>query len=929
MDLTDLDPDQTRDIDAILKHTIIDPPKRLTQILTNEMRILSRPRSRCWEMSVFRERKLKLVVGEKLRIGGGGIVLKCFESAYTPVSYALKIARPSLYAESDDIDKLIAAEYRHHLPLAHANVAKMFGATRVDIPKSSATTLKVQAWLIEWIDGATPLEKYLHSGIHLSQAIAALRQTFAGIDHLHSKGIVHWDIKSDNLLVSSDRTVKVMDLGNARPLREPNSVYAKPGTANSTFGLNLPPALEKRAASKRKRLVPPPSSNRAPIPLLKGEPTWDRPFLDLYMLATELEPIFKHYNLHKEGVSLEQERLLLNGIQLIMARLRSGDNPRSAAFYESARDVEATLARLIDGGETIAMEELHSVPQSVQRLPGGESAPWTSRVSALANSPLVRRLKRHRQLATVHHVYGGAEHNRWSHAVGTAHTCSRYLQALLDDTSNPFFRMEATKLDLKACLLASVLHDIAHPALGHQLEELPFLPEFGHHEAYVQDVLRVAVGQRQSWTHGARRHAAIARDGQTLKSIVQKYWLDPEDTADRVLQRVLDLLTVEPTEDFRKPEALLDRSSVQTMLSQILRSVFDGHMDADKLDYLRRDALHAGVKYGLSVDDDRMLQSITTITGADSLDDGVDSTQGADKSRCARYSATIGVTDKGILPLESFVVARYQMFSAVYWHHTVRGLTSMLKFACECYLVPPGSKAKTLDAVKLDEMLDVFLEESDDNALAWLQRRLVEEGEAAGGTEKQWIDSAIACCAGLLSDRSRMYRTVLQISSDTEATDSGKGEPISVVAQSWYGDASRTAEDVRRRRELLNRSAEEVQKIFLAEKSVDIDLRYGKLLLDVPEPGKEQVTKLFVRRYDAGLTKVLPLTKLSPVAKAAAATLQSRVRPLRVFVPPKDRAELESAAGSEEAAAELIRTAISKALKVPNLVQLSLWGSAQ
>ena len=35
---------------------------------------------------------------------------------------------------------------------------------------------------------------------------------------------------------------------------------------------------------------------------------------------------------------------------------------------------------------------------------------------------------------------------------------------------------------------------------------------------------------------------------------------------------------------------------------------------------------------------------------------------------------TIGVTAKGILPLESLLIARYQMVRAVYWQHTVRGV---------------------------------------------------------------------------------------------------------------------------------------------------------------------------------------------------------------------------------------------------------------
>jgi HD superfamily phosphohydrolase len=89
----------------------------------------------------------------------------------------------------------------------------------------------------------------------------------------------------------------------------------------------------------------------------------------------------------------------------------------------------------------------------------------------------------------------------------------------------------------------------------------------------------------------------------------------------------------------------------------ILRSMLSGPIDIDKLDYLERDSLHAGVPYGRNFDRNRLVQSLC-----------VDSVR-----------HRLAISEKGKTAAEMMVFARYVMFSEVYWHHAVRSATAMLQ----------------------------------------------------------------------------------------------------------------------------------------------------------------------------------------------------------------------------------------------------------
>ena len=93
--------------------------------------------------------------------------------------------------------------------------------------------------------------------------------------------------------------------------------------------------------------------------------------------------------------------------------------------------------------------------------------------------------------------------------------------------------------------------------------------------------------------------------------------------------------------------------------SRLLSSMLSGPVDVDKMDYLARDSLHAGVPYGRHFDQQRLIGSLCINEAGDGL----------------------AISDKGRTAAEMMVFARYVMFSEVYWHHAVRCATAMLQRA--------------------------------------------------------------------------------------------------------------------------------------------------------------------------------------------------------------------------------------------------------
>ncbi|GAC1309601.1 MAG: hypothetical protein NVS2B3_01250 [Vulcanimicrobiaceae bacterium] len=93
----------------------------------------------------------------------------------------------------------------------------------------------------------------------------------------------------------------------------------------------------------------------------------------------------------------------------------------------------------------------------------------------------------------------------------------------------------------------------------------------------------------------------------------------------------------------------------------VLRELVSGpNLDADRMDYLLRDSYFTGAVGG-SYDVEQLVASLRIFESGDTL--------------------ALGVDGRGVVALESFVVARYMMFATVYFHHTTRQFERILQAA--------------------------------------------------------------------------------------------------------------------------------------------------------------------------------------------------------------------------------------------------------
>lgn len=310
---------------------------------------------------------------------------------------------------------------------------------------------------------------------------------------------------------------------------------------------------------------------------------------------------------------------------------------------------------------TLGIPELRSYPQATLRLPELTTIPLTDRVRRLIGHPHFQRLRHVRQLGLTHWVYPGATHTRLEHSLGVFCHAIHYVGALLADQTSSFFRDTMTPIDLHGVLLAALLHDLGQYPFAHAFENSwPGLPG---HEEYT----------RWFVTGEHSEHLPPVPPGTVaLPDLIEQDWgVDPQDVAAVLCREV-------PTVNLAEPQR------------SILHSIIDSPVDADKMDYLVRDSIHTGVYYGRFLDTDRFFQCLT-------LDPATHS--------------TLALTEKGRICAELFLICRYAMFSEVYWHHTVRALSTMLTYAVRP-MVRPGAD--------LADLRHLLFTHSDDEVLRWL-----------------------------------------------------------------------------------------------------------------------------------------------------------------------------------------------------------------
>jgi len=305
------------------------------------------------------------------------------------------------------------------------------------------------------------------------------------------------------------------------------------------------------------------------------------------------------------------------------------------------------------------MNAIRSIPElqsleaggNVVRIPHEIDVPLTRRVRALIDAAEFRRLASVSQLGLVSLVYPAANHSRFEHSLGVYQLALLFLRRL---SYNERFAAAVTADDAELFIAAALLHDLGHWPFCHPIEDMR-LPNVPNHELFANSFLL---------------------EGEVADALRDDWGINPRD--------VVGLLSEKPRDNRMR----------------ILQSMLSGPIDIDKMDYLARDSLHAGVPYGRQFDQGRLIGSLTlneTGTG-------------------------LAITEKGRTAAEMMVFARYVMFSEVYWHHAVRSATAMLQRAF--YLLHGQMDLDTLFRMTDGQMVDAMRAASGEGAAADLLDRL-------------------------------------------------------------------------------------------------------------------------------------------------------------------------------------------------------------
>ncbi|WP_289219467.1 HD domain-containing protein [Faecalibaculum rodentium] len=264
----------------------------------------------------------------------------------------------------------------------------------------------------------------------------------------------------------------------------------------------------------------------------------------------------------------------------------------------------------------------------------------------LLDTPEFQRLRRIRQLGGVFQVYHTAEHSRFSHSLGVYEIVRRMTEEV-PDIGGSLSRQEKLVV-----LCAALLHDVGHGPYSHSFERL----------------------------------SHCSHEQMTMRLIL-------EDT---------DIHTVLAEADPSLPAQVV--AVIQgTCPNPLLCDLISSQLDADRMDYLLRDAYETGTSYG-TFDLERIL-------------------------RCLRVkNGRLCIKESGMHSVEDYIMARYHMYWQVYLHPVARAYEVMLQLFFDRYSeVRSQLKIDLLENVFHLSELTCFLELDDCRLVTGLQQASVSD----------------------------------------------------------------------------------------------------------------------------------------------------------------------------------------------------------
>ncbi|MDE5994429.1 MAG: Stk1 family PASTA domain-containing Ser/Thr kinase [Oscillospiraceae bacterium] len=156
-------------------------------------------------------------ISDIIGVGGMAVVYKAYDNIDDRI-VAIKILKDE-YLTNEEFKRRFKNESKAIAVLSHPNIVRVYNVSFGD---------RLQYIVEEYVDGITLKEYIQQQGvINWKEAVHFTGQILAALQHAHDKGIVHQDIKPQNIMLLNDGTIKVTDFGIARFSRTDNNTTSE------------------------------------------------------------------------------------------------------------------------------------------------------------------------------------------------------------------------------------------------------------------------------------------------------------------------------------------------------------------------------------------------------------------------------------------------------------------------------------------------------------------------------------------------------------------------------------------------------------------------------------------------------------------------------------------------------------------------------
>jgi len=298
--------------------------------------------------------------------------------------------------------------------------------------------------------------------------------------------------------------------------------------------------------------------------------------------------------------------------------------------------------------EKYAGIDYHPYPgEKVIHDPIWGSVKFTSSEMKIIDTPLFQRLRDIYQVGLGVYTYPSARHSRFEHSLGVVSIAAKMVDSLQ--------RQDIVKIneyDVNDVRFAALLHDIGHCFYSHLSESFySKMPKFIELIRYFNEKIGVKPKAHEILSYLIINTNSF-KDFLRLNSVFDEKYINESENINTLMSRIGNIIIGAP---------IYGRKGLKNKKFSFLTSLINGDIDADKLDYIRRDSHTSGLP--LTFDIERLLYKITV-----------------KEIQNDNYQLVVDIA--GITAVEEIVFSKLMLNHYIYHHQKVLATETMAKDIC-------------------------------------------------------------------------------------------------------------------------------------------------------------------------------------------------------------------------------------------------------